>query len=62
MDLSAEIKEKLKADRLQQYLIRMYNVRMDLEAYRAVGDLDRLITSENALDELNKAYNAIEAM
>lgn len=62
MDISNELREKLKAERLQQYTVRMFNVQMDMEAYVAVGDTDRAVACEKALADLTTAYKAIEAM
>lgn len=62
MELTDEQKVQLKQDRLQQYNVRIYNALMDIAAYKAVGDEERLEVAEKALSNLTAAYQAVEAM
>lgn len=61
-DISEELAETLKQERLQQYAVRIYQVKMDITAYKAVGDSERLALCEKALNSLIVSYQAIEAM
>lgn len=60
--MSAEMKAQLKADRLNQYRTRIFNVEMDIVAYTAVGDAGRLELAKKNLDDFLLSYYAVEAM
>lgn len=60
--LPKDVQEKLKQERLQQYAVRIFQARMDITAYKAVGDKERQTHSEKALNSLIVAYQAIEGM
>lgn len=62
MELSKEAEEKLKQERLQQYAVRIYQAKMDITAYKAVGDEERLEHAEKGLQSLILAYQAVEGM
>lgn len=62
LELPQEVRDKLKQERMQQYAVRIYQARMDITAYKAVGDKERLTQSEKALNSLIVAYQAIEGM
>lgn len=62
MELTDEQKAQLKLERLQQYSVRIFGMRMDIAAYTAVGDDARLEAAEKALDDLITAYQAVEAL
>lgn len=57
------MKVKLKEQRLNQYRAQIFTLEMDLVALRAVDKKSELIeTTEVALDDLQKAFAAVEAM
>lgn len=62
LELPQEVRDKLKQERMQQYAVRIYQARMDITAYKAVGDKERLTQSEKSLNSLIIAYQAIEGM
>lgn len=62
LELPQEVRDQLKQERLQQYAIRIYQARMDITAYKAVGDKERLTHSEMSLNSFIVAYQAIEGM
>lgn len=62
IEIPNELKKQMKDERLKQYISRMYQLLMDLEAYNAVGDTDRAVQTEKSLEQLEIAYSAVEAM
>lgn len=57
-----ELQEQLKADRLQQYRARIFAVQMDIEAYQAIGDKEKMAQTQKSLNDFIAAYYAIEGM
>lgn len=60
--IETSIKQGLKTERLNQYKSRMFNVQMDIEAYKATADSGRQQLAEKQLADLEKAYWAVDAM
>lgn len=61
-DITLEMKEKLKEERLMQYQARIFQTQMDIAAYKAVEDENRLQLAEKQLEALMTAYEAISVM
>lgn len=61
-DLPQEVKDQLKAERLKQYKIRIFNAQMDAAAYRSVGDELRLAEIEKTIQDFITAYKAVEVI
>lgn len=61
-DITLEMKEKLKEERLMQYQARIFQTQMDIAAYKAVEDENRLQLAEKQLEALMSAYEAISVM
>lgn len=61
-EITDEMKDVMKSERLTQYKARIYNLQMDIAAYQAVNDSTRLEMSEKNLDDLVISYYAVEAM
>lgn len=60
--ITPEIKEKLKSERLLQYQARIFQTEMDITAYRAVEDMERLESAREQLEKLIAAYEAVAVM
>lgn len=61
-DITPEMKEQLKTERLLQYQARIFQSQMDIAAYQAVEDEQRLQVAESQLEALIKAYDAVSVM
>jgi len=62
MELTKEQKERLKQERLLNYQIQMFNLRMSRTAYEAVGDTAKVKECDEELRRLQTAYEAVERM
>lgn len=61
-DITPEMKDHLKTERLTQYMARMFQMQMDIAAYEAVGDEERLQLAQKQLETLTTAYDAVSVM
>lgn len=62
MDISQELKDKLKQQRLDQYRVQVYNLQMDLAASEAIGDKQMIEHTKKAIEDGHKAYKAVEGV
>lgn len=62
MQLSEEMKAKLKEQRLAQYRQQAFVLQMDLAALEAVGDSQKAAETRSALEDVQKAYTAVEVL
>lgn len=60
--IEKSIKQTLKTERLNQLKARIFNTQMDIESYKAINEDKRLEVSLKQLDDLGKAYWAIDAI
>lgn len=61
-EIDAEVKQQLRAARLNQYKNQIYALQMDLAAFEAIDDEANIKFTKKALEEGIKAYQAVEAM
>lgn len=62
VDIPQELKDKLKQQRLDQYRVQIYNLKMDLSAYEAIGDQEMIEHTKRGIESGEKAYKAVEEM
>lgn len=62
IEVEKELAEKLKKQRLEQYKVQLFNLRMDLIAFEAIGDVENAEKTKKAIEQGIKAYHAVEAM
>lgn len=62
MKIEKEIKERAKAQRLQQLKMRYFELEMDRIALEAVGDKEAAALVKERMEGVQKAYKAIEAL
>jgi len=62
MELTKDQKERLKQERLLNYQMQMFNLKMTKTAYEAVGDVEKVEECEQELKRLQTAYEAVERM
>lgn len=60
--IAQDLKEQLKAERLQFYVMKIYQTQMDIAAYDAVNDTVRLKQSKIELQNFIEAYHAVAVM
>lgn len=61
-EISQEMKQQLKNDRLMSLKARIFNMQMDIVSYEATGDSARLQVAQQELKKLVLSYHAVEAM
>ena len=62
MTIEPEIKIELKQRKLTQLKQRYFSLQMDLESLRAVGNVEGAETIAQRMENVQKAYDAVEAM
>jgi len=62
MTIEPEIKIELKQRKLTQLKQRYFSLQMDLESLRAVGNIEGVETIVLRMENVQKAYDAVEAM
>lgn len=62
IEISQEIKDRMKQERLTQYQAQLYSLEMDLKAYEAVGDQNMIEQTQKAIEQGKKAYQAVKGM
>lgn len=62
MEIPQEIKDNMKAQRLREYQMKIFNFQMDIAAGESVGDQEFVKESKKKISELEKAYQAVEAL
>jgi hypothetical protein len=60
--MNAELKDKLKSQRLEDYQAQMFILQMDIVALEAIGDTENLDKCKSTLDMMQKSYKAVEAL
>ncbi|OAS17465.1 hypothetical protein [Paenibacillus oryzisoli] len=62
MNISQELKDQLKENRLDQYRARIFNLQMDLALYESANDKEMIDKTQKALETGMQAYAVVEAM
>ena len=62
MTIEPEIKIELKQRKLTQLKQRYFSLQMDLESLRAVGNVEGVETIVIRMENVQKAYDAVEVM
>lgn len=62
MDLTQEQKEKMINRRLEEYTAKIFSLEMDLKALTAIGDEAGVSTTNQRIEFLRKAYEAVKEM
>lgn len=62
MELTKEQKERLKQERLLNYQVQIFNLKITKTAYEAVGDVEKVEECDDELRRLQTAYEAVERM
>lgn len=62
MNITQEMKDHLKEQRLEQYRVQIFNLEMDLVAFEALKDESNIAKTKQSLEAGKKAYAAVEAM
>jgi flagellar biosynthesis chaperone FliJ len=62
VQIDPALKEKMKEQRLSQYQQQIFTLEMDIAALEAVGDEKGLEKAKKSLEDLHKAYAAVEAI
>lgn len=60
--MDVKTKELMIKQRLDEYERKIFMIEMDLTAAKAIGDNQFTAQCEKNIDELKKAYAAVEAM
>lgn len=61
-NIPQEVADHLKAERLQQYQVKIYQTQMDIAAFTSVHDAERLAQATKQLEDWITAYHAVEVM
>jgi ribosomal protein L18 len=62
VEISNELKDKLKEQRLNEYKQRIFVHQMNYEACKAIGDEVGMDTATKGIEQIKQAYKAIEEM
>ena len=62
MELTQEQKEKMIRHRLDEYKAKIFTLEMDRSALEAIGDDNGVKNTEQHIEALRKAYEAVERM
>lgn len=62
VQIDPALKEKMKEQRLSQYQQQIFTLEMDVVALEAIGDDQGLQKAKKSLEDLHKAYEAVEAI
>lgn len=62
IEISTELKNQLKQQRLDQYRAQIFSLQMDLAAYEAIGEQTMIDQTKKSIESGEKAYAAVEAM
>lgn len=62
MEIPTELKDKMKEQRLNQYRQQIFTLQMDKVALESVGNTAEAEKAQKAIDDLEKAFAAIEVM
>lgn len=60
--MDQSVRDNLKQQRLNDYEAQMYLLEMDIVALEAVGDTVRVSESRNLLEQMKRAYRAVEEL
>jgi hypothetical protein len=60
--MNQELKDKLKAQRLEDYQAQMFILQMDIAALEAIGDTENVEKCKTTLDMMQKSFKAVEAL
>jgi hypothetical protein len=60
--MNNELRDKLKAQRLEDYQAQMFILQMDIAALEAIGDTENIEKCKTTLDMMQKSYKAVEAL
>ena len=62
MEITVEQKKKMIERRLQEYSSKIFSLEMDRKALEAIGDEEGVKNTDQRLDSLRKAYEAVKGM
>jgi hypothetical protein len=62
VEISNELKDKLKEQRLNEYKQRLFVQQMNYEACKSVDDKVGMDTATKGIEQIKQAYKAIEEM
>jgi predicted DNA binding CopG/RHH family protein len=62
VEISDELKNKLKEQRLNEYKQRLFVQQMNYEACKSVDDKVGMDTATKGIEQIKQAYKAIEGM
>jgi hypothetical protein len=62
VEISDELKDKLKEQRLNEYKQRLFVQQMNYEACKAVDDKVGMDSATKGIEQIKQAYKAIEEM
>jgi hypothetical protein len=62
MNITQDMKDILKEQRLEDYRAQIFNLEMDLVAFEAIEDETMISKTKKSLEAGKKAYAAVEAM
>lgn len=62
VEMPTELREKMKEQRLNQYRTQIFTLEMDLKALDAVGNTAEAVKVKQSIEDLTKAYAAVEVM
>ena len=60
--MEQELKDRLKAERLQGYDTQIYILQMDVAALEAIGETEKAEMCKEAIAQLERSYKAVEAV
>lgn len=62
IEIPEDMKKRMKEERLKQYQAQLFNLKMDLAAYTAVGDEEMISKTQVAIQQGEAAFRAVEEM
>ena len=60
--MEQELKDRLKAERLQGYEKQIFIFQMDVAALEAIGETEKAERCKEAIEQLERSYKAVEAV
>lgn len=60
--MEQELKDRLRAERLQGYETQIYILQMDVAALEAIGETKKAEECKDTIELLERSYKAVEAV
>lgn len=60
--MNQELRDRLKAERLQDYEAQIFILSMDIAALEAIGETEKADKCKVTIEMLEKSYKAVEAV